>query len=168
MTKPPFSLKDYDGPTGAENIEFLDRAFWLDLGRHKYWIEAFETIDKRGDKAPLLELLKSKSDLPRDVRWYLADLLARHQLKKKRGAQATPAYDRTDVEAVLIWAIDDVRGLVKRGMSVADALEKVVESRGYKINVSDEDTIGDKFLRKLALAYKGNRGSTNRMKKRRP
>jgi hypothetical protein len=155
MTKPPFSLKDYKGPTGAENIEFLDRAFWLDLGRHKYWIEAFEAIDKRGDKAPLLELLKSKSDMPRDVRWYLADLLARHQLKKKRGGQATAAYDRTDVDVKKIWAKEDVRALVKSGVSVADALEQVSKSRG----IAPES---------LALAYAGRDGSTNRMKKRRP
>ena len=151
----PAFLKDYDGPTGLENVEFLDRAFWLDPDRHtEPWIKAFEAIDNRRDKGPLLRLLKSDCDLPRNARVCLADLLARHQLKKNRGGQSVPAYDRSDVEAMLELAIMDVRAR-ESGISIKDALEQVSKSRGIPHEL-------------LASAYRGNRGSTRRMKKRRP
>jgi len=141
----------------APDIPLVDRAFWLgdeSTAHLDPWITALEAIDKQGDKGPLMALLKSERDLPHDVRIYLADLLARHQLKKKRGAESVPAYDRTDAEAMLELAIKDVRER-ESGISVKDALEKASKSRGIPHEL-------------LSSAYRGSRSSTRRMKKRRP
>ncbi|HEX2448006.1 MAG TPA: hypothetical protein VHK26_07455 [Methyloceanibacter sp.] len=59
----------------------------------------------------------------------LADLLRRYDFKKRKHRPATPAYDRTDAEALLEIAKEDVRDRVKSGMSVKDALEEVARAR---------------------------------------
>jgi hypothetical protein len=134
----------------------VDRAFWLgDDTSLDCWVTALDAVDKRGDKEPLLKLLRSEHDLPREARVYLADLLARHQLKKKRGGQSVPAYDRTDADQRLLLAIEDVRRLRKKRVSVKEALDRVSESHGISPEV-------------LATEYRGSRGSTRRMMKRRP
>lgn len=128
-------------------------ASWRDIGQNdRAWIAAFEAFDTHGDKGPLLHLLKS-TGLLRD--FYLADLLERHQFKKKPGHQATPAYDTTDKELDLDLAKKAVREKVNNGSSVLKALEEESKARGIPLNA-------------LALAYKGSRGSTRRMAKRRP
>ena len=155
--KLPEHLRNYVSTGAGVPNDVVDRAFWLgdETAHLDPWITALEAIDKRGDKGPLLALLKSEFDLPREARVYLADLLARHQLKKKGGGQTTPAYDRTEVEIVLSLAIDDVRELVRtRKRRVAEALEQTSRTRGIPPNI-------------LESAYKDRRGSTRRMKKRR-
>jgi hypothetical protein len=134
----------------------VDRAFWLDDDTSiEPWVTALDAVEKRGDKGPLLDLLRSEYDLPREARAYLADLLERRQLKKKRGGQSVPAYDRTDTEQRLTLAIEDVRRLRKSRVSVEAALDQVSKSHGIPLEV-------------LATRYHGSRGSTRRMWKRRP
>jgi hypothetical protein len=138
------------------SARLVDRAFWLGNDTSlDCWVTAFDDVDKRGDKGRLLDLLKSEHDLPREARFYLADLLARHELKKKRGGQSVPAYDRSDTEQRLILAIEDVRRLRKRRVSVGEALDRVSRSHGIPLEV-------------LAAAHRGSRGSTRRMARRRP
>jgi hypothetical protein len=133
----------------------LDYASWLDDPSINDRLMAFDDVDKGRGNGRLLDLLKSEHDLPHQARFYLADLLERHQLKKKRGAQSVPAYDRTDTEQRLIMAIEDVRRLRKSRVSVKTALDRVRKSHGIPREV-------------LAAAYRGSRGSTRRMTKRRP
>jgi hypothetical protein len=69
------------------SVDFWDHCFWLDDPSVERWVRALEAVDKRGDKGPLLSLLRSECDLPREARIYLADLLDRHQLKKSSVAR---------------------------------------------------------------------------------
>jgi hypothetical protein len=133
--------------------ELYDRGFWLDAVTI-HWAEAIEAIDKRGDKEPLKKLLKSEFELPPEARRFLADLIDRYQLKLKRGRKATPAYDRTYIEAILELAIDDV--LAHRG-AIDVALKEVAEEWDY-------EGITEK---KLKNAFEKRRGSTRRMEARR-
>ena len=136
-----------------------DRAPWLldpDTGGWIVgieWITAIEAIDKRGDKTPLLALLKSQHDLSPEVRFYLADLLERHELKKPPHRPRTPAYDRTAADAALELAVRRVRDYKSGGMGIERALERVSTEHSIPLEV-------------LGNAYEGRRGSTNRAKRR--
>ena len=132
MSKRPKWLDDRQGKVPAHIRKLLanssgqglsdavvDRATWLDdeetgpiTPALEAWITALEAIDRKGDKEPLLNFLKSNRELSRDARIYLADLLARYQLKKKRGGQTKPAYDRSEAEEMLALGINAVRYLV--------------------------------------------------------
>jgi hypothetical protein len=131
----------------------VDAGFWLDNDGITDWITAIEAYDKRADKKPLLALLDSERELPRQARIFLADLLKR-QLKKKPGT-TLPAYDRTDLMVKLLAAKDDIAKLVRRGVSGKVALEQVSAARGISIE-------------SLALVRAGRHGGINRIKKRRP
>jgi hypothetical protein len=134
----------------------VDRAFWLGEGSTAHlddWVTALEAIDKHGDKKPLLALLKSERDLPQRARFYIADLLDRYRLKKKQGRQPTPAYNVTDIEAMLLMGNMRAHEYVAAGMSVKNALAKAAKELSLDENM-------------LAEHYAGRRGSTNRMKKR--
>jgi hypothetical protein len=152
-------LSRRDAGMGSSD-KIVDCATWLpDVDQNAGWYEALAAIDGRRqdkapqDKAPLLALLRSDSELPATVRHHLADLLERHELRRRRGGQQVPSYDRSDAEAALHSAISQARDYVQNGMSVSDALEKAAES-----NCVDRD--------KLDNAYAGQRGSTRRVNRR--
>ena len=87
--------------------KLIDRAFWHPYDLHPIWdwLNACEAIDQRGDKEPLIACLKDANlELSHDVRWYLADLLGRYQLKRKRGARAVPAYDFSHADVMFEMA----------------------------------------------------------------
>jgi hypothetical protein len=154
------ALWDADAGMGISDA-VVDRAFWLDdpdsgepiTPIEAEWITAIEAIDKRGDKKPLVTMLKSQRDLSPEVRFYLADLIERYELKKPPHRPRTPAYDRTAADAMLLLGIQRVKELVTAGMAVKGALE----------NASKDHSIP---LESLASAYYGRRGSTNRAKRR--
>jgi hypothetical protein len=153
----PEYLRTYK-PTGLGVPDsVVDREFWhgdetTELGP---WLMALEAIDKRADKAPLINLLKSDCSLPRSIRWYLADLLRRYALRKLRGAQATPAYDRTFTEAKLEWAHLLMLEYIEQGKSVREAGEQAAKERAVPEQHLDD-------------YHKGRRTSTRRMKQHRP
>jgi hypothetical protein len=153
----PKQLEDYaDDASAGVSPDLVDRAFWLDDDTEiEAWVTALDDLDNRGDKLPLLNLLRSGTVPSQQALAYLADMLERYQLKKRRGGQSTPAYNRTRADSKLALAINDVRRLVKRGTSVKDALEKVSKSERIPLEV-------------LASAHSGRRSSTRRMMKRRP
>lgn len=134
----------------------VDRAFWLgdNSSDIDQWVTALQAIDKRADKKPLLNLLKSDRDLSKDVRLYLADLLERYELKKPKHRPPTPAYDRTDADAMLLTGVQRTRDYVNSGMSVKDALAKASKQSCIPLEL-------------LGNAYEGRRGSTRRMRTRR-
>jgi hypothetical protein len=146
---PPDMSEDEMNETKGMGLSdrLLDYAFWLDDPSLNDWLMAFDDVDKGRGNGRLLDLLKSEHDLPHQARFYLADLLERHQLKKKRGAQSVPAYDRTYAEQRLIIAREDVRSRESRE-SVETALERVSKSHGIPPEV-------------LADAYHGRRGSSS-------
>jgi hypothetical protein len=113
-----------------------------------------------GGSGPLLALLKSDSELPYAARVYLADLLDRYQLKKKRGGQSTAAYDRSPVDRILEAANARANELIESGMTTEGAFEKAAK----------EFSIPDRGRDGVSLLYDfhtGKRGSSVRMKKRR-
>ena len=117
------------------------------------WIDALRTVDQRGDKALLVELLKFNKSIPREARWHLADLLERYTLKRRRGEQRTPSYDYSETTRRLKWAKESVRG--KRGQERERAIEDA--ARVYEVPLAS--------LRRFLA---GKHSSSRRQKKRRP
>jgi hypothetical protein len=99
-----------------------------------------------------LNLLKSKSPLDSNMRFFLADLLQRHELKRPRGRQSVPAYDRSDKEAILHIAKDNIRRRPK-GMSLDEAIERVTQKFGLGVEL-------------VSNHYHGRRGSSLRLRKK--
>ena len=134
----------------------IDGAPWINCNiREWIWYYALEELDKGGKKGPFLNLLRSNWKLPPDVRFHIADMLERYELKKKRGRPRVPSYDRSDAERTAIYVRDRVRDLIKEGMKAGDAIAKVAEE-----NKMLESTVDN--------AYGGRRGSSRRVKKRMP
>jgi hypothetical protein len=119
------------------------------------WIDALWAIDHNGDKAPLIELLKSNKPVPEDAMFLVGDLLARYQLIRPPGGLTTPAYDRSRTEMWLIWAAASVRKHIKDGMTPDEAIKLAADTYGVT-----EGT--------LRVYLAGKYGSAQRMKKRRP
>jgi hypothetical protein len=117
------------------------------------WVNALEELDKNGDKSYLLSLLRSTNSLSHSVRLHIADLIERHDLRKKRGRPRDPSYKMSDAECTALHVSDQVRNLIKGGMTAKDAKAKVAEE-----NNMSENTV--------ANAYEGRRGSTRRVKQR--
>ena len=133
----------------------LDRAFWLGKEGSQtdpinVWALAVEAIDLRGDKAPLLKLLRSAAELPPEGRAFLADLLERYELRKRKGKPRTPAYDRTLVEAMMLIGIQLVRHIRKYGVRTDDAVKLAAT---YLL--IDPHKLGE--------AYAGKRGASRRI-----
>lgn len=137
---------------GIENVGFVDTAHWLDDDINRHWYDAFVALDRRGDKQPLIQLLKLGTwTLDKNVQAHLADLLQRHDLKRPLGRRPTPSYDRT--QTLLHLARDEVRERAK-GVTQDDAIRAAAAAHGIS-----EDT--------LRAHVNGRLGSTNRPAKRR-
>ena len=137
------------------STKFVDRAYWLDSDPvNQPWYEALWTLDRRGDKEPLLTLLRSDAPLRVEVRSYLADLLSRYQLKHRRGGKQVPAYDCSDVATKLALAVSDARSMRRRGVPRADAIRRAAST--HRI---DE--------REVESAYEGRLGVLRRSPARR-
>lgn len=142
--------------------QFVDLLYWAAKNpdpRSRRWLEALSDVDVHGDKSKLLELLRSGEELSPDIRYHIADLLGRYELKRGRGRQQTPSYDRTPNQWALEVAIERVRIDVKSGMSVEDAVQKnATEIGGIAV---------DAYI--LGPAYRGKLGAmrfAKRSKKR--
>jgi hypothetical protein len=111
----------------------------------------------------LIALLGAKRIPHRAARRALADLLLRFKFDRRgRGRPRTPSYDRTIVDAHLEAARQYVNELMaEKGISERDAIEEA--ARRYRIpsaETSERDILGN-FI-------EGTRGSSGRMKRRRP
>jgi hypothetical protein len=106
--------------------KFVDLLYWAvnPDPRSRRWLEALSNVDVYGDKSKLLELLRSGEELSPDIRYHIADLLERYELKRRRGRQQTPSYDRTPGQWALEVAVERVREDVRAGMSVPAAIDK--------------------------------------------
>ena len=148
VTRPLNALLARDRP-GYGKRPFLDRAFWLDIEpSSEPWIAALAALDASGDKQPLVRLLEAGQP-PQEICVYLADLLKRHQLKRKRGNQATPLYDLSKKDQEISFAVIEMRRLHAGGLSFDDALEQASELH----DISDNQ---------LRDAYRGRRSSIRR------
>ena len=93
-----------DAGKGFENQTFLDGAPWLERDAPTQdFVLAINAIDNAGDQRELVSLLKSDVAITKAARWYLADLLERHVLKRKQGKPRIPAYDRSLVQ----WRLEE-------------------------------------------------------------
>jgi hypothetical protein len=154
----PNILRQYRIGPGRLFIPVSHRAFWLSADQRQRvgpWIDALEQIDQNGNKAPLLELLRSRRELPHDAREFLADLLERYQLTRAAHRPRTPAYDLSDSESRLTLAKEFVRAHRASGMSFKDAVE--MAAKDWSIDES-----------KLANFCSERRGASRRRKKRHP
>lgn len=143
----PEDLRHYMN-TGFFKDEPPSHFFWI------AWVAALEEIDKRKDKGRLLELLRSEYPMPPEARFFLADLLERHQLKNKRGGRATPAYDQTVTDRLLEWVDGHARLLISCRTSAKDACEKAATEFFIPLEIFMD-------------FHNGKRGGSVRMKKRR-
>jgi hypothetical protein len=145
-------MDKYAGDGVSTAIE--DRAFWLDDGYGNVeggeWLRAIARIDESGDKAALIALLKSDEPLPPVARQWIADLLSRYELKRKRrGRPRTPNYDRSDAEALLLLAMQRYRGLREEGLGQSEAIEQAAQSYSLSPDV-------------VRNAVEGRRGSSRK------
>jgi hypothetical protein len=152
---------------------------------HAKWREAIARADA-GDTAPLIELFRSEEILGPETRDLLANLLARHNLRKLKGGQQTPAYRVPPAEAHLRMQAAGVRYWRKKGLSVEDAIraelrEEKREQLEHRLDstpsdeaidemVTDElldEMVTDDEFTKLENFINGQRGSSRRQEKRR-
>jgi hypothetical protein len=151
--KPPLRWNDdYTGPIALPNTVWV----WLTEDEWEYvtWFEALKAIDVHDDTAPFLTLLKTV--VPPVVFPHIQDLFERKPpTKRNHGPAATPSYARSNADARLELSAMAVDDRVKAGMPVKDAVEQVASADGY-----DPST--------LANYIDDKRGSSRRMKKRRP
>jgi hypothetical protein len=123
-----------------------DICFWLPHDVDEVLVEALVALDASGgrNKKPLIAYLRERTDLG-DLGKWLANLLERYNLKRKRGGQETPAYDRTDIHRRMLLAEIAVEG--------GQTIEKAAADAGLK-----EEPFRDYLS--------GHRGSEQRMERR--
>jgi hypothetical protein len=155
----PEHIRKAKGSGRGTSKAIHDVAFWLG-DEFDPWVAALEAIDKRKDKGPLLALLKSDHDLPHAARVYLADLLDRYQLKRKKGGQSVAVYDRTDADRIFELANARANELIECGLTTEDACNKAAKDFG----IPDRGKDGVSMLLDFRA---GKRGGSARMKKRR-
>ncbi|MHC2672754.1 hypothetical protein ACVI1J_004917 [Bradyrhizobium diazoefficiens] len=137
-------------------ITRIERDYLIDLlDRYEFNVQANDLCTSA------LALLRADSELTAAQRAQLADLIQIRDLKRPAHRPPTPAYDRTDVDAHLEWDETQVRQLQKNGGRVGGA-RMALESAINKVAPDPRDA---SILRDYIA---GKRGSTRRMKKRRP
>jgi hypothetical protein len=92
------------------------------------WLRWRQAIDKAasGDTSAIIKLLHLGRPIPPEAQLLLADLLERHQLKKKRGAQRRPIYESSPEESKLLKAAHFVREAQCGGATFDDALMQLL------------------------------------------
>jgi hypothetical protein len=138
----------------VERIILETDHFWTEDELTQTWIAALEAIDYRGDKEPLIQLLKN-TEINATAAWHLADLLDRYNLTKLRGGQRTPSYDYPPALRKLIQAQKYYKRYVARRMSKDRAFEQAASTCGVK----------EEKLRNLVS---GKYASARRVQKRKP
>jgi hypothetical protein len=124
---------------------------WLDDSKvNAAWYQALAAIDRRGNKRPLISLLRSGEVPPPSISFYIADLLDRYALKPRKARPRTPGYLRTPEQIKLIAAVIEVHKRVHRDSVLLPlALRDVAAESGLS-----EET--------LTAAYLGQHGGLRR------
>src|SRR5262245_33204258 len=107
-------------PAGALNDDYIRGWF--------RWRKAIDEAEA-GDTSGIIKLLSFGESIPSESQLLLADLLERHQLKKKRGAQSRPSYEFTPEERKLIRAAYLVRERQRAGAKLESAVDDVAHAR---------------------------------------
>jgi hypothetical protein len=82
-----------------------------------------------GDTSGIISLLRSGRSIPQESQSLLADLLKRHQLKKKPGAPSRPSYESTPEERKLRKAAHFVKERQCGGATFESAVDDVARER---------------------------------------
>jgi hypothetical protein len=117
------------------------------------WLYALNELERHGNKAQLLKLLTSDAEMSPNVRRHLADLIDRHELKRRPGRQPAPSYDLPPEHVAILRGVALVRASVAGGMSVDDACARHAAEVGVPADT-------------LATAYGGKHGTARRLKRR--
>jgi hypothetical protein len=140
-------------PSGPPPPEHLRNIEMTGEGVLDPWAQAVYAIDVRGNKKPLIDMLKSNREIPNEARIYLADLIDRYEFKRPNHRPRTPAYDRSRAELYLELGILKIKDRRSEGVSVDKAVARVSKELGIPENI-------------LTTAYFGKRGSSRRTKRR--
>jgi len=148
----PLTADDKCSGEGSEFLKFEDDALWpwshID-GLTELWSEALAAIDARRDALPLIAILESDTPMTRTARRHVADMLRRHQLKRKPGGQATPAYAVSRQDAKMVLA----RKYVQAGATVEQAAARYrLDIRAVRDAVASERGSTRRAMRKLKAA----------------
>ena len=137
------------------STRLIDYAFWLDDVDNDNWYEALKALDARGDKRPLLRLLRA-GPAPKSVCLHLADLLSRYELcnKKGRGRKHVPTYERTPRMAKLEQAVLHVQQR-PHGVPIGVAISQIA-----RLLVLPEGTVADAYAGKHGGLNRARRGTT--------
>ncbi len=141
----PLRNEDKCSGEGSEHLTYTESAPWLDNidPVAEPWVDAIAAMDQRGDREPLLELLRPV--VPPDAYPHVADMLVRYQRRQR----PRPSYDLPPKEAQLYVARNFARDLVRDGASVQSALATAANAFGLPPE-------------RVAVAYGGKRGSMQR------
>ena len=148
--------------------------FWTDdeLREHAFWLQEavrndplllgiVEVDDTNGEnKTKLVKALKASGS---EVLFYLGDMLERYELKRPAHKPATPVYDRTVLDSMLLLAKDTVNELMAEGMSRDDAISEAARQWDPTLPTQRTD-----LAERLHAILQGKDGSSRRAKARRP
>lgn len=149
--KPTLSNLPAPNDDDALNISFSDRNFWRDDDPAlQLFLDALEWLDRTGEKTRLIALLlRTEYQLPHSAQFFLADFLGRYELRRPRGRQKIPAYDKSRTEALILAAIDHFKDLRANKIKRTDALTRAASTHGIPEDILDD-------------AIKGKRGGSRR------
>ncbi len=134
---PDLLLKTIKSDPGNLNRDILDEAFWrednlADDGE----VQALDQLERHKNKEPLKRLL-----IERGLPW-VADFIERRVAPLPKGPPRTAPYTKSATAALNMLAHREVKALVKNGMPLLDALNKV--AAGYGLNAT---TLGYSYKR---------------------
>lgn len=139
-----------------ERIDWL-RGKPLDaINAYLPWRAAVEAADA-GDKAPLIDLLRSGSVPGPEARELIADLLERYNLRRPNSRPRTPAYRTTEAEADWNDSIKLYRYHRRKGLGLEEALAEVAK----------EKRLGLAHRKALRSKIRGGDGGTRRKRGKR-
>jgi hypothetical protein len=120
-------------------------------------LRAVFKADITGSPQPIIDHLQSYG-----LRW-IADYLARHQIKRKQGRARTPAYALSPADVNLKFGIDEVDSLMKvEGLSRDAAIGKFAKQMFPR-----DEAAASVLVESLRNYVRGQRGSTERQRRRR-
>lgn len=115
------------------------------LERYQFRTRGKQNIKEKQD---LVGLLVSNEPVSPAAQKRLGDLLTRCDLKRKRGKQATPLYERTVEEWRRELGMRHVEYLVGNGISRDDAITRVSKTRALNVGVLRSDRDGSSGVKR--------------------
>jgi hypothetical protein len=106
------------------------------------WLDALEAFDN-GNKAPLIDLMKSGDAIPPAIVPHLGDLLERYDFKRPAGAPRKPSYEMSEIDVELSSADAAVNDLMATGQwTLEDAVAAIAKRRGISVSKLNEHHAG--------------------------